>query len=99
EARAMQCLMRLYMAAHVKEKTLFGQPNPKRKEAFQAALGLLAADAPAAGRAAVWFELDGPETLERLQVGLEVVADFLQFCARERLDPLDGGAQAQFLGL
>jgi hypothetical protein len=99
DARAMQCLLRLYMAAQVKEKTLFGQPNPKRKEAFKTALGLISADVEAAGRAAVWFELDGPETLEHLQVGLEVVADFLQFCAREKLDPLDGEAQSQFLGL
>lgn len=99
EARAMQCLMRLYMAAQIKEKTLFGQPNPKRKEAFLTALGLLSADAAAAGRAAVFFELDGPETTEHLQTGLEVVADFLQFCAREKRDPLDGAAQKDFLGL
>jgi hypothetical protein len=99
EARAMQCLMRLYMAAQVKEKTLFGQPNPKRKEAFRAALGLLSGEAGAAGRAAVWFELDGTETLEHLHVGLELVADFLQFCARNKLDPLDGAAADQFLGL
>src|SRR5204863_6327037 len=54
EARAMQCLLRLYMAAQVKQKTLFGQPNPKRKEAFRSALALLSGDAAAAGRAAVW---------------------------------------------
>jgi hypothetical protein len=99
ESRAMQCLMRLYMAAQVKEKTLFGQPNPKRKEAFRAALGLLSPHPDAAGRAAVWFELDGKETLEHLHVGLEQLADFLQFCARNKLDPLDGAAADQFLGL
>jgi hypothetical protein len=99
EAKAMQCLMRLYMAAHVKEKTLFGQPNPKRKEAFRTALGLLSADPDAAGRAAVWFELDGKETLEHLHVGLEQLADFLQFCARNKRDPLDGAAADEFLGL
>lgn len=99
EARAMQCLMRLYMAAQVKQKTLFGQPNPKRKEAFRAALGLLSTDAGAAGRAAVWFELDGPETLEHVQVGLELVQDFLQYCARQGRDPLDGTAADEFMQL
>jgi hypothetical protein len=81
----------------VKQKTLFGQPNPKRKEALRAALALLSGDAAAGGRAAVWFELDGPETLEHLQTGLEVVADFLQFCARGKLDPLDTASVEQFL--
>jgi hypothetical protein len=99
EARAMQCLMRLYMSAQVKQKTLFGQPNPKRKEAFRAALGLLSSDAGAAGRAAVWFEIDGLETIEHLQAGLEVVQDFLQYCARNGKDPLDGAAADEFLGL
>ncbi len=99
DARAMQCLMRLYMAAQVKQKTLFGQPNPKRKEAFRAALALLSTDAGAAGRAAVWFELDGPETLEHLHVGLELVQDFLQYCARQGRDPLDGAAADEFLQL
>ncbi|MBL8957067.1 MAG: hypothetical protein JNK82_40210 [Myxococcaceae bacterium] len=99
EAKAMQCLMRLYMAAQIKQKTLFGQPNPKRKEAFKVALALLSADAGAAGRAAVWFELDGPETIEHLQTGLEVVQDFLQYCAREGKDPLDGAVADEFLQL
>ena len=99
EARAMQRLLRLYMAAQVKEKTLFGQPNPKRTEAFRTALGLLSADPGAAGRAAVWFHLDGDQTLEHLQAGLEVVQDFLQFCARQNRDPLDGASADEFLGL
>lgn len=99
DARAMQCLLRLYMAAQVKEKTLFGAVNHKRLEAFNEALGLLSLDAEAAGRAAVWFELDGPETLEHLQSALETLADFLQFCARAGLSPLDQKAPARFLNL
>lgn len=99
EAKAMQCLMRLYMAAQIKEKTLFGQKNMKRVEAFRAAFGLLSADGGAAGRAAVWFDLDGAETVEHLQVGLELVADYLQFCARQNKDPLDGAAADEFLGV
>ncbi|MBK7862243.1 MAG: hypothetical protein IPJ65_27275 [Archangiaceae bacterium] len=98
EARAMQCLMRLYMATQIKEKTLFGQPNPKRKDAFRAALGLLSGDGAAAGRAAVWFELDGPDTKANLATALEMVQDFLQFCSREQKDPLDAAAVDEFLG-
>jgi hypothetical protein len=47
----------------------------------------------------VWFELDGAETCEHLQVGLEVVADFLQYCARQNKDPLDGAAADEFLAM
>lgn len=99
ESRALACLLKLYMAAQVKEKTLFGQPNPKRKEAFLDAFALLSGEALAAGHAAVWFELDGPETVKHLQAGLEQLQDYLQFCARGTLDPTSPEAAAQFLGL
>jgi hypothetical protein len=99
DAQAMQGLMRLYMAAQIKEKSLFGQPNPKRKDAFRAALGLLSPDAAAAGRAAVWFELDGEDTVRHLQTALDVVQDFLQYCARQGKDPLDRAAVDEFLAM
>ncbi len=97
EARTFACLMKLYMAAQLKEKGLFGGANAKRKEAFIAALQLLSAEPLAAGHSAVWFELDGKETLDHLGDGLEVLTDYLQFCARESLDPLDPLVPAQFL--
>ncbi|MBS1150002.1 MAG: hypothetical protein H6Q89_1700 [Myxococcaceae bacterium] len=97
EARTFACLTKLYMAAQLKEKGLFGGANAKRKEAFVAALELLSAEPVAAGHCAVWFELDGKETLEHLGNGLEVLTDYLQFCARQNLDPLDPAVPAQFM--
>lgn len=97
ESRTFACLMRLYMAAHLKEKSLFGGVNAKRRQAFVAALELLSPEPLAAGHCAVWFELDGKETIEHLNSGLEVLTDYLQFCARQQLDPLDPQVPAQFL--
>ena len=97
ESRTFACLMRLYLAAQLKEKGLFGGVNAKRREAFVAALQLLSAEPLAAGHCAVWFELDGKETVEHLNNGLEVLTDYLQFCARQNLDPLDPQVPAQFL--
>ncbi len=97
EAKTFACLMKLYMAAQLKEKGLFGGANAKRKEAFIGALELLSAEPLAAGHCAVWFELDGKETLEHLGTGLEMLTDYLQYCARQNLDPLDPAVPAQFL--
>lgn len=97
EAKAFACLVKLYLAAQLKEKGLFGGVNQKRKEAFVAALGLLSAEPLAAGHCAVWFELDGKETLEKLGDGLDVLTDYLQYCARENLDPLDPAVPGQFM--
>jgi hypothetical protein len=88
EARAMSGLIRLMLAGQTKEKTLFGQPNPRRAEAMAAALPFLASTPAAAGHVAVWFELDGPETEATLQQGLALLADYLSFCARVQKDPL-----------
>ena len=97
ESRAFACLVRLYMAAQLKEKGLFGGVNAKRREAFVAALELLSPEPLAAGHCAVWFELDGKETVEHLHTGLEMLTDYLQFCARQSLDPLDPQVPGQFL--
>jgi hypothetical protein len=97
ESRAFACLIRLYMAAQLKEKGLFGGVNAKRREAFVSALELLSPEPGAAGRCAVWFELDGKESVEHLNNGLEVLTDYLQFCARQNLDPLDPAVPGQFL--
>ena len=97
ESRALQCLMRLYLAAHLKERSLFGARNEKREEGFAQALALLDRDPAAAGRAAVWFELDGPRTAEKLAEALEVAWDYLQFCHRNRLDPLAPTSPRLFL--
>lgn len=88
EARAFASLVRLVLAGETKEKSLFGQANPRRKEALEAAFSMLSPHPEAAGRAAVWFEMDGSETQLALARGLELLVPFLAFCGRESLDPL-----------
>ncbi len=96
EAGAFATLARLLLTQETKEKTLFGQPNPRRREALTAALSTLSGDAAAAGRAAVWFEFDGPETHAALQRGLAFLQAYLAFCARNALDPLDAASVRRF---
>ena len=98
DARAFSSLLRLMLAGQLKEKSLFGQPNARRAEAFAQAFALLSTNPRAAAHGAVWFEMDGPETLEALQRGLEMLMGYVTWCARERRDPLDAAAQAEFLG-
>ncbi len=97
EAKTFASLVRLMLAGETKEKSLFGQANPRRKEALQSAFSLLTADAEAAGRAAVWFELDGEQTKDALHRGLELLMPYLAFCAREALDPLSPAAVERYL--
>lgn len=87
EAATFQCLLRLYLAGHLKDKSLFGAPNEKKKTAVKAALEFLTAEPEAAGHGAVWFELDGAETSKRLWEGLTPMFGYLAFCARQQLDP------------
>ncbi|MBL8918460.1 MAG: hypothetical protein JNJ54_06335 [Myxococcaceae bacterium] len=98
DARAFSCLIRLMLAGQLKEKSLFGQPNARRAEAFMEAFALLSGDARAAGHGTVWFVMDGPETLTTLHRGLEVLTTYVSWCSREKRDPLDRAAQAEFLG-
>jgi hypothetical protein len=97
EARAFAALVRLVLAGETKEKSLFGQANPRRKEALEAAFSMLAATPEAAGKAAVWFELDGTETRASLDRGLELLYPFLAFCCRNALDPLVPTTVAKYL--
>ena len=50
EARAFAALVRLVLAGETKEKSLFGQANPRRKEALEAAFSLLVAHARSGGQ-------------------------------------------------
>jgi hypothetical protein len=88
EARAFACLIGLMLAGQTKEKSLFGQPNPRRAEALAAALPYLATSPEAASHVAVWFELDGAETQAALARGLQLLAGYLAYCVRTRQDPL-----------
>ncbi|MFT3713989.1 MAG: hypothetical protein QM817_40525 [Archangium sp.] len=97
EARAFGSLVRLMLAAETKEKSLFGQANPRRKEALEAAFAMLTPHPEAAGHAAVWFELDGTDTMQALDRGLELLIPFLAFCSRESLDPLKSETVQKYL--
>ena len=96
DARSFAALIKLMLAGQLKEKSLFGQANTRRSEAFAEAFGLLAGSPRSAGHAAVWFVMDGPETLSALHRGLEVMMRYLAFCARENKDPLDTAVQKSF---
>jgi hypothetical protein len=97
DARAFSALIKLMLAGQLKEKSLFGQANTRRSEAFAEAFSLLTPNPRAAGHAAVWFVMDGPDTLGALQRGLEVMMHFLAFCARQNKDPLDVAVQKSFV--
>ena len=88
EARGFACLLGLMLAGQTKEKSLFGQPNPRRAEALAASLPYLATTTEAAMHAAVWFELDGPETQAALAQGLSLLVGYLAYCNRTQQDPL-----------
>lgn len=88
EARAMACLVSLTLAGQTKEKSLFGQPNPRRAEALAGALPYLHSPPEAAAHVAVWFELDGPETQAALAQGLSLLVEYLAYCHRSGRDPL-----------
>ncbi len=96
EARAMACLIRLMLAGQTKEKSLFGQANPRRAEALQAALAFLNTTPTAVGHVAVWFELDGVKTMESLNHGLELAWDYVSFCHRAQKDPLNPATVAAY---
>ncbi len=97
DARAFAALLKLMLAGQLKEKSLFGQVNTRRSEAFAEAFSLLAATPRAAGHGATWFVMDGPETLTALHRGLDGLVRFLAFCAREQKDPLDVAVQKAFV--
>jgi hypothetical protein len=97
EARAMACLLSLMLAGQTKERNLFGQPNPRRADALAAALPYLSTDPRAAAHAAVWFELDGPQTTAALAKGLGLLTEYLAFCLREGHDPVDHAAVEAYL--
>ncbi|MBL9037426.1 MAG: hypothetical protein JNG84_02820 [Archangium sp.] len=97
DATSFAALVRLMLAGQLKEKSLFGQPNARRAEAFAQAFAMLRPTPRAAGHGAVWFVMDGKETEAALHRGLDVMMRFLAFCARTQQNPLDAGAQQRFL--
>jgi hypothetical protein len=87
-ARALSCLMHLYVGCHLKAKTLFGQPNQQRRDALREGLRLLTPDVLAAGHAAVLFENDGEITKADFAHVVEFLAGFMAHCMARNLDPI-----------
>lgn len=94
-ARALAALTFLFVAAHKKERGLFG-PNRDRLDLIRNGLSLLGDPVPASQVAAL-FESDGPQTREDFAGVIDIVVSFLAFCMREKLDPADGDTVARFV--
>ena len=98
-ARALSCLLQLYLATQMKERTLFGKPNAGRQEAVGAGLALLTGDAVAAGHAAALFDNDGNETRHAFSAVIDVVMGFLAWCMKNQLDPMATEAVNRYISL
>jgi hypothetical protein len=85
-ARGMVSLGRLFLGAHLRRLTFFGRPNPRRQAMVRDGLAMLP-DLEAAASAAAIFEFEGPRVHESFEKVIELMLDYLSFCAAERLDP------------
>lgn len=88
EAMGMVCMGHLYLATHLRMRTLFGRLNPRRVQAVTQGLERWPLAADALGAAASVFELEGPHAVLGLEKVQELLMDYVLFCAAERLDPL-----------
>lgn len=88
EAQGMASLGQLYLATHLRLRTLFGRLNPRRQQAIQAGFGQWPPSAEAMGAAASLFQLEGAHATLGLEKVLELLMDFVVFCNRNKLDPL-----------
>lgn len=86
-ARGLNCLGHLYLATHLRRRTLFGRPNRRRVSALRAGLAALPGNIEALSAAGAVFEFEGDEVAEGFQKVLELMLDFLSFCSEEKLDP------------
>lgn len=86
-ARGMASLGYLFMATHLRMKSLFGKRNPRRAAALKSGLVRLPADLEAVVHAAAIFELEGGTAMDGFEKVLELLMDFLAFCHQQRRDP------------
>ncbi|MGC4121479.1 MAG: hypothetical protein QM765_44270 [Myxococcales bacterium] len=94
QARALAAITLLYVAAQEKERGLLGI-NKERIKLIKSGLSMLG-DVRAAGQVAVLFEADGPETRKAFAPVVDIVLNYLGFCAREKLDPRSADAADAF---
>ena len=93
-ARALAALTLLYVAGQEKERGLLGV-NKERLKLIHSGLSLVG-DPAAAGQVAVLFENDGPLTRQAFGPIVDIVANYLSFCGREKLDPRLADASTRF---
>jgi len=86
-ARGMACLGQLFVATHLRMKTLFGKRNARRASAVRAGLSHLPADSLALEQAAAVFELEGGAALVAFEKVIELLLDYVAFCHQHRGDP------------
>lgn len=94
-ARGLASVGRLFLGAHLRRLTFFGRPNPRRQAMVREGLALLP-DLEAATSAAAIFEFEGPRVLESFEKVIELMLDYLSFCAAERLDPHAAGSAERY---
>jgi hypothetical protein len=86
-ARGMASLGYLFLATHLRLKTLFGKRNARRAAALKSGLVRLPADLDAVIHAAAIFELESGTAMEGFEKVLELLIDFIAFCHQGQLDP------------
>lgn len=94
QSRALAGITLLYVAAQEKERGLLGV-NKERVKLISSGLSMLG-DPRAAGQVAVLFESDGPETRKAFAPVVDLVFNYLCFCAREKLDPKSADSASRF---
>ncbi len=92
-AQGIACLGHLFLAAHLRRHRLFGKPNPRRVEALRSGLAALSSGDPASlAAAAALIEEEGDHVVERFQKVAEILLDYLRYCSKAGVDPMDPAA-------
>jgi hypothetical protein len=86
-ARGMASLGHLFLATHLRMKTLFGKRNARRAAALRTGLLRLPADIESVEQAAAIFELEGGRAMVAFEKVVELLLDYLAFCHQNRKDP------------
>ncbi len=86
-ARGLSSLGNLFLATHLRMRTLFGKRNPRRQKALRTGLANLPSDIEAVLCAATIFEFEGEAARLGFEKVLELLLDYVAFCHAKRLDP------------
>jgi hypothetical protein len=98
-ARGLASLGHLYLGTHLRQRNLFGRPNPRRLAALRAGLKELPEDLPSMERAAEIFAFEGAAVNREFQKVTELLIDYLRFCWREQRHPRSAASVDAYLAL